>query len=53
MMLTDEAFDFLLLCDNGKWKLREWSMRSNPLWHCNRFTKDTDNELADGESFLL
>ncbi|KAH9007894.1 hypothetical protein EDB85DRAFT_2165131 [Lactarius pseudohatsudake] len=38
MMLTDEAHDFLLLCDDGEWKLWEWSTRSYPSWHCNRFT---------------
>ena len=38
MMLADEAHDFLLLCDDGEWKLREWSTRSYPSWHRNRFT---------------
>ena len=30
-MLVDEAFEFLLFCDDGEWKLREWSTRSYPL----------------------
>ena len=38
MMLADEAHDFLLLCNDGEWKLREWSTRSYPSWHRNRFT---------------
>ncbi|KAH9038700.1 hypothetical protein EDB85DRAFT_1887752 [Lactarius pseudohatsudake] len=43
MMLADEAHDFLLLCDDGEWKLWEWSTRSYPSWHRNRFAlpKDT------------
>ena len=53
MMLAEEAFDFLLLCDNGEWKLREWSTRSYPLWHCNRLSKDTDDNTGNGELFLL
>ena len=52
MMLADEAFEFLLLCDDGEWKLREWSTRSYPSWHRNKFSKDTDNDLTKGESFL-
>ncbi|KAI9433542.1 hypothetical protein H4582DRAFT_2060944 [Lactarius indigo] len=36
MMLADEAHDFLLLCDDGEWKLWEWSTRSYPSWHRNR-----------------
>ncbi|KAF8268128.1 hypothetical protein EI94DRAFT_1700465 [Lactarius quietus] len=43
MMLADKAFEFLLLCDNGEWKLREWSTRSYPSWHRNRFNKDADD----------
>ena len=43
MMLADNAFNFLLLCNDSKWKLWEWSTRSYPSWHCNRFNKDTDN----------
>ncbi|KAI9435356.1 hypothetical protein H4582DRAFT_2171276 [Lactarius indigo] len=37
MMLADKAHDFLLLCDDGEWKLWEWSTRSYPSWHRNRF----------------
>ena len=53
MMLADESFDFLLLCDDGEWKLREWSTRSYPSWYRNKYTKDIDDELGHGESFLL
>ena len=53
MMLADEALDFLLLCNDGKWKLREWSTQSYPSWHCNRLTKDTDSELTKGESIIM
>lgn len=53
VMLSDEAFDFLLLCDDGEWKLREWSTRSYPSWYRNRFTKDADDEMDSGESFPL
>ncbi|KAI9430190.1 hypothetical protein H4582DRAFT_2064075 [Lactarius indigo] len=37
MMLADKAHDFLLLCDDREWKLWEWSTRSYPSWHHNRF----------------
>ena len=50
VMLADEAFNFLLLCDDGEWKLREWSTRSYPLWYRNRFTKDIEDEIESGES---
>ena len=53
MMLADKALEFLLLCDDGEWKLREWSTRSYPSWHRNRLNKDTDNELTKGESILI
>ncbi|KAH9007492.1 hypothetical protein EDB84DRAFT_1572818 [Lactarius hengduanensis] len=42
MMLADEAHDFLLLCDDGEWKLWEWSTRSYPSWHRNRFAVPKD-----------
>ncbi|KAH9007985.1 hypothetical protein EDB85DRAFT_2165047 [Lactarius pseudohatsudake] len=42
MMLADEAHDFLLLCDVGEWKLWEWSTRSYPSWHRNRFAVPKD-----------
>lgn len=45
MMLVDEQLYFLLLCDNGEWKLREWCSRSYPSWHRNRLApidKDAD-----------
>lgn len=43
MILLDKAFEFLLLCNNGEWKLREWLMRSYLSWHCNRFNEDADS----------
>ncbi|KAI9431442.1 hypothetical protein BJY52DRAFT_1199679 [Lactarius psammicola] len=35
-MLADKAHEFLLLCDDGEWKLREWSMKSYPSWYRNK-----------------
>ncbi|KAI9428663.1 hypothetical protein H4582DRAFT_2135776 [Lactarius indigo] len=35
-LLADKAHDFLLLCDDGEWKLREWSTKSYPSWYRNR-----------------
>jgi hypothetical protein len=52
MILADEAHEFLLLCDDGEWKLWEWSTRSYPLWHCNRFNqalKDADEAGPQGK----
>lgn len=49
MILSDKTFDFLLLCEDGEWKLREWSTRSYPSWHRNRFNKDGDDDLIKGE----
>ena len=43
VMLADEVFNFLLLCDNGEWKLKEWSTRSYPSWYHNWFTKDVED----------
>ena len=43
LMLADKAYNFLLLCNDGEWKLREWSTRSYPSWHRNRFNKDADD----------
>ena len=51
-MLVDEAFEFLLFCDDGEWKLREWSTRSYPSWYRNRLIKDVDDELEKDKSFL-
>ncbi|KAH9170881.1 hypothetical protein EDB89DRAFT_2071341 [Lactarius sanguifluus] len=52
MMLADEAHDFLLLCDDGEWKLWEWSTRSYPSWHRNRFavTKDATKTPEKGST---
>ncbi|KAH9171694.1 hypothetical protein EDB89DRAFT_1906825 [Lactarius sanguifluus] len=36
MILADKAHEFLLLCDDGEWKLREWSTKSYPSWYRNR-----------------
>lgn len=35
-MLTDPEFDFLLLCDDAQWKLREWSTQNYSGWAGNR-----------------
>ena len=48
MMLADEAHDFLLLCDDGEWKLREWSTRSYPSWHRNRFGQSEAEKDGEG-----
>jgi hypothetical protein len=42
-ILADEAFEYLLFCDDREWKLREWCMRSYPSWHCNRFNLTDDD----------
>ncbi|KAF8269528.1 hypothetical protein EI94DRAFT_1699444 [Lactarius quietus] len=52
IMLTDKSFKFLLLCKDGEWKLREWSMQSYPSWHHNRFNKDADDASSEGKSVL-
>jgi hypothetical protein len=52
-MLSDKAFEYLLLCNDREWKLQEWSTRSYPLWHCNRFNKDADKDLTKGKYILL
>lgn len=53
ILLADEALEFLLLCDDGEWKLREWSTRSYPSWHRNKLNKDADNESTKRESHIL
>ncbi|KAH9013990.1 hypothetical protein EDB84DRAFT_1530940, partial [Lactarius hengduanensis] len=35
-MLTDPEFDFLLLCDDATWKLREWTIQNYSSWAGNR-----------------
>ena len=55
LMLVDKAHDFLLLCDDGEWKLKEWCTRSYPSWHRNRFNqddKDADKDQDTGMSIL-
>jgi hypothetical protein len=47
LMLADKAYSFLLLCDDGKWKLQEWSTQSYLSRHRNRFNKDTDDPDKD------
>ncbi|KAF8256557.1 hypothetical protein EI94DRAFT_1821972 [Lactarius quietus] len=47
IMLADKSFEFLLLWDDGEWKLREWSMQSYPSWHHNRFNKDADDTSSE------
>ena len=53
IMLADKLFDFLLLCDDGEWKLREWSSKSYPSWHRHRFNKDPDDDQAKGMFNIL
>jgi hypothetical protein len=53
MILSDKAFEFLLMCDDGEWKLREWSTRSYPSWHRNQFNKDADDDLIKGEAHIV
>jgi hypothetical protein len=53
MILSDKAFEFLLLCDDSEWKLREWSTRSYPSWHHNRFNKDADDDPIKGEASII
>lgn len=36
IMLDDPEFFFLRLCDDGQWKLKEWSNSSYPSWYGNR-----------------
>ena len=48
MMLADEAHNFLLLCDDGEWKLREWSTRLYPSWHRNRIDQSEAEKDAEG-----
>ncbi|KAH8978325.1 hypothetical protein EDB86DRAFT_2994571 [Lactarius hatsudake] len=52
-MLTDPEFNFLLLCDDATWKLREWSIQNYPGWAGNRGLrlKNTD-ENADKNDVL-
>jgi hypothetical protein len=48
LMLVDKLFDFLLLCNDREWKLREWLTRLYLSWHCNQFNIGPDN--AQGKS---
>ncbi|KAH9169441.1 hypothetical protein EDB89DRAFT_1908595 [Lactarius sanguifluus] len=53
-MLTDPLFDFLLLCDDATWKLREWSIQNYPGWASNRGLrpKNTDQNADKNEDVL-
>ncbi len=56
MMLAQESFDFLLLCDDGEWKLWEWSTRSYPSWcRCHKGNKLQvgDNQMQRQFIFFL
>ena len=35
-MVSVPQFSFLLLCEGGQWKLRQWSIKSYPSWAANR-----------------
>ena len=48
IMLADEAHNFLLLCNDGEWKLWEWSTRSYPSWHRNRCGQSEAEKDAEG-----
>ena len=52
IMLADEAYDFLLLCDDGEWKLWEWCTRSYPSWHRNRNNEPDTDAQKNGKSLL-
>ncbi|KAH9009745.1 hypothetical protein EDB83DRAFT_2583229 [Lactarius deliciosus] len=53
-MLTDPEFNFLLLCDDATWKLREWSIQNYPGWAGNRGLrpKNTDENADKNEDVL-
>ncbi|KAH8981089.1 hypothetical protein EDB86DRAFT_3087377 [Lactarius hatsudake] len=49
-ILTYPEFQFLLLCEDGKWKLQQWSIKSYSNWALNnsvREAKPKDMELND------
>jgi ketosteroid isomerase-like protein len=52
-MLADGAHEFLLFCDDGEWKLREWSTRSYPSWHRNRFSQEDEDVTQDESKAIL
>ncbi|KAH9165977.1 hypothetical protein EDB89DRAFT_1911011 [Lactarius sanguifluus] len=53
-MLTDPLFDFLLLCDDATWKLREWSIQNYPGWASNRGLRPKNtNQNADKNEDVL
>ena len=49
MLLVDKIHKFLLLCNNGEWKLREWCMQSYPSWHHHRFALDNKDVVKAQE----
>lgn len=57
MLPVNKAHEFLLLCDDREWKLREWCMQLYPTWYCHRFAlgdKDVDKaQEIDMLTFLL
>ncbi|KAH9071370.1 hypothetical protein EDB83DRAFT_2313448, partial [Lactarius deliciosus] len=53
-ILADKAHEFLLLCVDGEWKLREWSTKSYPSWYRNRHLpvkteKDSTDLVKDSD----
>ncbi|KAH9007788.1 hypothetical protein EDB84DRAFT_1447321 [Lactarius hengduanensis] len=53
-ILADKAHEFLLLCVDGEWKLREWSTKSYPSWYRNRHLpvkteKDSTDSVKDSD----
>ncbi|KAI9447367.1 hypothetical protein BJY52DRAFT_1193331 [Lactarius psammicola] len=53
-ILADQTHEFLLLCDDGEWKLREWSTKSYPSWYRNKHlppkTEKNPTDLDKGQA---
>ncbi|KAH9162767.1 hypothetical protein EDB89DRAFT_2024193 [Lactarius sanguifluus] len=47
IMLNDPEFFFLQLCDDGQWKLKEWSNSSYSSWYGNRGVRQKKAESND------
>ncbi|KAI9435026.1 hypothetical protein BJY52DRAFT_1197793 [Lactarius psammicola] len=49
-ILADHTHEFLLLCDDGEWKLREWSTKSYPSWYRNKhLPPKTEKNTTDSD----
>jgi hypothetical protein len=56
-MLSDPEFFFLRLCDDGQWKLKEWSNSSYPSWYDNRGVrqkkvKNSNDSILDDPNWI-